>query len=64
MVFTKEAKIMENRISVFEEDFDRREEGGGQPQPIGEILAELLARYQAKFPDVQVSVVEAASAVC
>jgi hypothetical protein len=62
-VFTKEGRIMEN-ISVFEEDFDRREDRGGEPQPIGEILAELLARYQARFPEVQVSVVETAVAVC
>ena len=29
-----------------------------QPQPIGEILAELLARYQQRFPGVQIAVVE------
>jgi DNA-binding transcriptional LysR family regulator len=63
-VSIKEVKIMENRISVFEDDFDRREGRGGQPQPIGEILAELLAQYQARFPEAQVSVVETAGAVC
>ncbi len=55
---------MESRTSVFEEDFDGREDRGGEPQPIGEILAELLAQYQARFPEVQVSVVETAVAVC
>jgi hypothetical protein len=55
---------MENRISVFEEDFDRREDRESEPQPIGEILAELLAQYQAKFPEVQFCVVETAAGVC
>ena len=55
---------MDSRISVFEEDFDGREDRPGQPQPIGEVLAELLARYQARFPEVQVSVVETEAAVC
>ncbi len=55
---------MENRISVFEEDFDRREDRGGEPQPIGEILAELLAQYEARFPEVQLCVVETEVAVC
>jgi hypothetical protein len=43
---------MKNRITRFEE---RR---GGEPQPIGEILGELLARYQSRFPSVQVAVVQ------
>jgi hypothetical protein len=55
---------MENRIGVFDEEFDRREDYDSEPRPIGEVLAELLAGYQVRFPDVQVSVVEAAAAVC
>jgi hypothetical protein len=55
---------MDSRIGVFEEDFDRREDRPGEPQPIGEVLAELLARYQARFPELQVSVVETEVAVC
>ena len=43
---------MENRISqiVIEE----REE----PQPIGAILAELLAQYQVRFPEAKIVVIE------
>jgi hypothetical protein len=55
---------MEYRIGVFEEDFDRREDRGSEPQPIGEILAELLAQYQARFPEMQLCVVETAAGVC
>jgi hypothetical protein len=31
---------------------------GGQPQPIGEILAELLAQYEARFPEAGIAVVQ------
>jgi DNA-binding transcriptional LysR family regulator len=64
MASTEEARIMENRISFFEEEFDRREDRPGEPQPIGEVLAELLAQYRARFPEVQLSVVETEAAVC
>ncbi len=37
------------------ESLDRRGEG---PQPVGEILAELLALYQVRFPEARVVVVE------
>ncbi len=48
---------MENRISQFErEDRDREDRRG--PQPIGAILAELLAQYQVRFPEVRIAVVE------
>ena len=43
---------MQNRISNTE---NRR---GGEPQPIGEILAELLAQYQDRFPAADISVVQ------
>jgi hypothetical protein len=43
---------MKNRITRFEE---RRGDG---PQPIGEILAELLARYEARFPRTRIAVIE------
>ena len=34
----------------------------GEPVAIGEVLAELLAQYQARFPDVQITVVDTAAA--
>ena len=33
-------------------------ERGGQPHAIGEVLAELLARYEDRFPEANVAVVE------
>lgn len=47
---------MENRISGFYDDRDERHDDG--PQPIGEILAELLAQYEVRFPEVHIEVVE------
>ncbi len=43
---------MQNRIAGIQE---RR---GGTPQPIGEILAELLARFEARFPSAKITVIE------
>jgi hypothetical protein len=43
---------MQNRITRFQERRD------SEPQPIGEILAELLARYQSRFSDVRIAVVQ------
>ena len=43
---------MQNRITRFQE---RR---GGEPQRIGEILANLLAQYQDRFPGVRIAVVQ------
>jgi hypothetical protein len=43
---------MENRVTSIE---SRR---GGQPQRIGEILAELLARYEGRFPAAKVAGIE------
>ena len=48
---------MNNRISQIKEPAKEHEDRPG-PQPIGAILAELLAQYQARFPDVHVTVVE------
>ena len=50
---------MENRISQFEkEDREREARRHGEPQPIAAILAELLAQYQTRFPEVRIVVVE------
>jgi hypothetical protein len=43
-----------NRISKFD---GRR---GGEPQPIGDVLAELLAQYEDRFPAARIAVVETA----
>ncbi len=40
---------------------DAGERGSG-PVAIGEILAELLAQYQARFPDAQITVVDTSAA--
>jgi hypothetical protein len=44
---------MENRIPSIE---DRR--NGGEPQRIGDILAELMARFETRFPAAKVAVVQ------
>jgi hypothetical protein len=41
---------------------DGRGERGGGPQPIGVILAELLAQYERRFPEARIGVVEAPAA--
>ena len=43
---------MENRIPSIE---DRR---GGEPQRIGEILAELMTRYERRFPAASIAVAQ------
>jgi hypothetical protein len=45
---------MQNRIS----DSTERQERQDEPQPIGDILEELLAQYEARFGNVHISVVE------
>jgi hypothetical protein len=46
---------MQNRISDL---IEQREERNGEPQPVGAILAELLAQYERRFPGIHVSIVE------
>ena len=49
---------MENRISQFENEERERADRRRGPQPIGVVLAELLAQYQVRFPEVHIAVVE------
>ena len=50
---------MQNRISQFEKEVREREERRhGEPQAIAAILAELLAQYQVRFPEVRIAIVE------
>ena len=39
-----------------------RDERPSEPQPIGEILAELLTRYRERFPGVRIALAEASGA--
>ncbi len=48
---------MENRISQYE-DKDNDGKDRREPQPIGAILAELLAHYQVRFPEAKIVVME------
>ena len=48
---------MDGRFTGFENDFGWDDESG-EPQAIGEILADLLAQYQTRFPGVKITVVE------
>jgi hypothetical protein len=51
---------MKNRISTVDDDFEER--ANREPQPIGEVLAELLAQYQVRYPEARLSIVETAAA--
>ena len=37
------------------------DERDDEPQPVGEILEELLAQYEARFPGIHITVVETAA---
>jgi hypothetical protein len=43
---------MQNRITRFQE---RR---GNEPQPISEVLTELLAHYETRFPGARIAVIK------
>ena len=49
---------MQNRISHIAESPENRD---AEPQPIGEILEELLAQYERRFPNIHIVVVETAA---
>ena len=52
---------MDDRITAFEaSDWD--DGRGDEPPVIGDILADLLAQYQARFPAVNITVVEVPAA--
>jgi hypothetical protein len=53
---------IKNCISQFENENRERNDHRG-PQPIGVVLAELLARYQVRFPEVHIVVETPAVAV-
>jgi hypothetical protein len=52
---------MKNRVTEIEnrnQELDNRQ----QPQSIGQVLAELLAQYQARFPEARIAIVETSAA--
>ena len=53
---------MDGRLTGFEDDFDWDDEGAGEPQVIGDVLARLLAQYQDRFPAIHITVVEVPAA--
>ena len=50
---------MQNRSHRFQDEIAGR---CGEPHPIGEILTELLAQYQVRFPDAGIAVVKTPAA--
>jgi hypothetical protein len=46
---------MQNRITDI---IERRDTRSDEPQPVGEILEELLAQYEQRFPDIHITIVE------
>jgi len=49
---------MQNRISDTTERQDRLDDAA---HPIGEILEELLAQYERRYPDIHIAIVQTAS---
>ena len=49
---------MDGRLTGFEDGLDCGDDEAGEPNAIGEILAELLAQYQARFAGVKITVVQ------
>jgi hypothetical protein len=50
---------MENRITnAMETTAEKAPRSTNGAQPIGEILQELLAQYQARFPGIRIAIVE------
>lgn len=53
---------MDGWLTGFDDDFDRHDEGAGEPQATRDILADLLAQYQDRFPELNIRVVEVPAA--
>jgi hypothetical protein len=51
-----------DRLTGFEDDDNWLDEGAGEPQTLGDTLADLLALYQDRFPAIHVTVVETPAA--
>ena len=50
---------MENRMTTLPDDLpEKRSRRATDAQPIGELLKELLAQYQARFPGISIAIVE------
>lgn len=47
---------MTNRMTPCDSERD------SEPQPVGEILEELLVQYEARFPDINIYVMETTAA--
>ena len=52
---------MQNRFSDNGDTTERRDGRDDEPQPVGEVLEELLAQYERRFPGVRITVVETAA---
>jgi len=47
-----------DNLEIEWEEAEGRPGRGGEPQRIGDVLAELLALYQTRFPGLRITVVE------
>jgi len=48
--------------TIFEYNSGWEEDRDAEPQAIGEVLAELLAQYECRYPEVNVAVIEVPAA--
>jgi hypothetical protein len=50
-------KAMDQLMTTQDDRRERQDEQRGGPLPIGDVLTELFARYQARFPELQITIV-------
>lgn len=48
---------MDQHMTTQDDRRERQAEHRDGPMPIGEVLTELFARYQARFPELQITIV-------
>lgn len=50
---------MDEIITIQDDRRELQDDRRCEPLPIGEVLSELFARYEARYPDLQIAVVHA-----
>ena len=53
---------MNDTLASFEDEFDWGDSSGTEPRAIGDVLEELFTQYRARFPEVNITVVEVPTA--
>ncbi len=53
---------MNETLTDYEDEHDWDESACSEPRAIGEVLEELFAQYQTRFPEVNIAVIEVPAA--